>query len=160
MLGTQNRGISQAAADTSELETPFAGMGNTEPLQPGGRFCLSFGKAQRPKTPRSPSVLKRKIQPAFNSIGILGVGWHTFRHTVGAMLAEMGEHQLTIRDYLEAQQPSCHQQILTSDVKEKAFGTRKTGRGYYASRVLAESHGGPMKRKWRETGRLNFAYVP
>jgi integrase len=32
--------------------------------------------------------------------GVLGVGWHTFRHTVGTMLAEMGEHQITIRDYL------------------------------------------------------------
>ena len=29
-----------------------------------------------------------------------GVSWHTFRHMVGAILAEMGEHQLTIRDYL------------------------------------------------------------
>lgn len=29
-----------------------------------------------------------------------GVGGHTFRHTVGTMLADMGEHQLTIRDYL------------------------------------------------------------
>ena len=46
------------------------------------------------------AVLKRKIQPAFASVGILGVGWHTFRHTLGTMLAEMGEHQLTIRDYL------------------------------------------------------------
>src|SRR5712691_12572503 len=46
------------------------------------------------------AVLKRKIQPAFTAIGITGVGWHTFRHTVGTMLAEMGEHQLTIRDYL------------------------------------------------------------
>jgi integrase len=46
------------------------------------------------------AVLKKKIQPAFASVGILGVGWHTFRHTVGTMLAEMGEHQLTIRDYL------------------------------------------------------------
>jgi integrase len=46
------------------------------------------------------SVLKKKIQPAFKSVGIDGVGWHTFRHTVGTMLAEMGEHQLTIRDYL------------------------------------------------------------
>jgi integrase len=42
----------------------------------------------------------RKIQPAFTKVGITGVGWHTFRHTVGTMLAEMGEHQLTIRDYL------------------------------------------------------------
>jgi integrase len=46
------------------------------------------------------AVLKRKIQPAFLAVGIRGVGWHTFRHTVGTMLAEMGEHQLTIRDYL------------------------------------------------------------
>ena len=46
------------------------------------------------------AVLKKKIQPAFKSVGILGVGWHTFRHTVGTMLADMGEHQLTIRDYL------------------------------------------------------------
>jgi integrase len=52
------------------------------------------------------SVLKKKIQPAFRRIGITGVGWHTFRHSVGTMLAEMGEHQLTIRDYLPAQQPS------------------------------------------------------
>jgi integrase len=46
------------------------------------------------------AVLKKKIQPAFARVGIIGVGWHTFRHTVGAMLAERGEHQLTIRDYL------------------------------------------------------------
>lgn len=46
------------------------------------------------------AVLKRKIQPAFMAAGVIGVGWHTFRHTVGTMLAEMGEHQLTIRDYL------------------------------------------------------------
>ena len=46
------------------------------------------------------SVLKKKIQPAFRRIGIPGVGWHTFRHTAGTMLAEMGQHQLTIRDYL------------------------------------------------------------
>ncbi|HET9184357.1 MAG TPA: site-specific integrase [Candidatus Angelobacter sp.] len=46
------------------------------------------------------AVLKRQIKPAFAKVGITGVGWHTFRHTVGTMLAEMGEHQLTIRDYL------------------------------------------------------------
>jgi len=46
------------------------------------------------------AVLRKKIQPAFAVIGITGVGWHTFRHTVGSMLAELGEHQLTIRDYL------------------------------------------------------------
>jgi len=46
------------------------------------------------------AVLKRKIRPVFEKLGVSGVGWHTFRHTVGTLLAEMGEHQLTIRDYL------------------------------------------------------------
>jgi integrase len=45
-------------------------------------------------------VLKKKIQPAFKKIGITGVSWHTLRHTVGTMPAEMGEHQLMIRDDL------------------------------------------------------------
>ena len=46
------------------------------------------------------AVLKRKIRPTFDKLGITGVGWHTFRHTVGTVLAELGEHQLTIRDCL------------------------------------------------------------
>src|ERR1700724_4527869 len=46
------------------------------------------------------AVLNRMIKPAFAKIGIAGVGWHTFRHSVGSILADMGEHQLTIRDYL------------------------------------------------------------
>ena len=45
-------------------------------------------------------MLNRKIKPAFVKLGITGVGWHTFRHSVGSILADMGEHQLTIRDYL------------------------------------------------------------
>ena len=32
------------------------------------------------------SVLKRKVKPAFDRIGIKGVGWHTFRHTVGTIV--------------------------------------------------------------------------
>jgi hypothetical protein len=35
-----------------------------------------------------------------NSLHFQPDSWHTFRHSVGTMLAEMGEHQLTIRDYL------------------------------------------------------------
>jgi hypothetical protein len=46
------------------------------------------------------SVSKKKIQPASGRIGVTGVGWHTFRHSVGTMLADMGEHQLMIREYL------------------------------------------------------------
>jgi len=44
--------------------------------------------------------LQRKIRPAFEKVGITGVGWHTFRHTAATVFAELGEHQLTIRGYL------------------------------------------------------------
>ena len=61
-------------------------------------FCSERLKGRKPLD--LAAVLQKKIQPAFEKLGISGVGWHTFRHTVGTMLAEMGEHQLTIRDYL------------------------------------------------------------
>ena len=68
------------------------------------------------------AVLKRKIKPAFAEFGIHGVGWHTFRHTVGSMLAEMGEHQLTIRDYLRHSNLSVTNKYLqaTSETKRPA----------------------------------------
>ncbi|MGZ4872359.1 MAG: hypothetical protein ACXV99_10720, partial [Candidatus Angelobacter sp.] len=61
------------------------------------------------------SVLKKKIQPAFRRIGITGVGWHTFRHTVGTMLAEMGEHQLMIRDLLAPRESARNQQVSSGN---------------------------------------------
>ena len=68
------------------------------------------------------AVLKRKIRPAFEKLGILGVGWHMFRHTVGTVLAELGEHQLTIRDYLRHSNLSVTNKYLqaASDTKRKA----------------------------------------
>jgi integrase len=65
-----------------------------------GNFVFPSERLKGSKPLDLASVLKKKIQPAFKKIGITGVGWHTFRHTVGTMLAEMGEHQLMIRDYL------------------------------------------------------------
>src|SRR6266446_8523960 len=65
-----------------------------------GDFVFASERLKGSKPLDLASVLKKKIQPAFRRIGITGVGWHTFRHTVGSMLAEMGEHQLMIRDYL------------------------------------------------------------
>jgi len=108
------------------------------------------------------SVLKRKIQPAFKSVGICGVGWHTFRHTVGTVLAEMGEHQLTIRDYLP-QQSSCHQQIPAGDIEDEAVGTGEVGRGDYASGgIPSETNSCPMivnGGKKEEVGTIS-AYRP
>jgi integrase len=70
-------------------------------------------------------VLQRKIQPAFRKIGITGVGWHTFRHTVGTMLAEMGEHQLTIRDYLRHSHLDVTNQYLQATSSSKRLAQEK-----------------------------------
>ena len=68
------------------------------------------------------AVLKRKIRPTFEKLGISRIGWHTFRHTVGTLLAEMGEHQLTIRDYLRHSNLSVTNKYLqaASNTKRKA----------------------------------------
>jgi integrase len=57
-------------------------------------------------------------------LGISGVGWHTFRHSVGSTLADMGEHQLTIRDYLRHSNLNVTNQYLqaTSNIKRLAQG--------------------------------------
>jgi len=71
------------------------------------------------------SVLKKKVQPAFKKIGIAGVGWHTFRHTVGTMLAEMDEHQLTIRDYLRHSNLHVTNKYLQATSKTKRLAQDK-----------------------------------
>src|SRR5439155_5769227 len=71
------------------------------------------------------SVLKKKIQRALRRIGITGVGWHTFRHTVGTMLAEMGEHQLTIRDYLRHSNLHVTNKYLQATSKTKRLAQDK-----------------------------------
>jgi len=68
------------------------------------------------------AVLKKMIRPAFEGLGLGRVGWHAFRHTVGTLLAEMGEHQLTIRDYLRHSNLSVTNKYLqaASNTKRKA----------------------------------------
>ena len=68
-------------------------------------------------------IQKRHIRPAGVTVGIDGdIGWHTFRHTVGTVLAELGEHQLTIRDYLRHSNLSVTNKYLqaASNTKRKA----------------------------------------
>ena len=55
------------------------------------------------------------------------MGWHTFRHTVGSMLAEMGEHQLTIRDYLRHSNLHVTNKYLQATTEEQAPGAREIG---------------------------------
>jgi integrase len=71
------------------------------------------------------AVLNRKIKPAFVKLGISGVGWHTFRHSVGSILAGMGEHQLTIRDYLRHSNLNVTNQYLQATSKTKRLAQGK-----------------------------------
>jgi hypothetical protein len=66
------------------------------------------------------------------------VGWHTFRHFVGSMLAEMGEHQLTIRDYLRHANLHVTNKYLQAASQTKTAGTREVGGGYSAFRAALE----------------------
>ena len=77
------------------------------------------------------AVLKRKIRPAFEKLGINGVGWHTFRHTVGTLLAEMGEHQLTIRDYLRHSNLS-----VTNKYLQAASNTKRNAQEKLVAAIL------------------------
>ncbi len=82
------------------------------------------------------AVLSRKIKPAFVKLGISGVGWHTFRHSVGSILAGMGEHQLTIHDYLRHSHLNVTNQILAGDFEHQASRPREAGRRDPAHGVL------------------------
>ena len=85
------------------------------------------------------SVLNRKIKPAFARIGITGVGWHTFRHTVGTMLAELGEHQLTIRDYLRHSHLNVTNQYLQATSKSKRLAQDKLVHAILPTGTLSQS---------------------
>ncbi len=63
-------------------------------------LCFSFPTLKRAEAARFGSRSEAQDPTGVLETCVRGVGWHTFRHAVGTMLAEMGEHQLTIRDYL------------------------------------------------------------
>jgi integrase len=90
-----------------------------------GDFVFSSYRHKGRKPLDLAAVLRKKIQPAFAVIGITGVGWHTFRHTVGSMLAEMGEHQLTIRDYLRHSNLHVTNKYLQATPESKRLAQRK-----------------------------------
>ncbi len=121
----KNGSVCKAVADASKPEALLAGVEVAKSLQQAGRLRIPFRKTAGSKPLRSASVLKKKIQPAFRRIGIRGVGWHTFRHSVGTMLAEMGEHQLTIRDYLRHSNLHVTNKYLQATSKTKRLAQDK-----------------------------------
>ena len=96
-----------------------------EPLQQAEDFVFPSERLQGTKSLDLASVFKKKIQPAFRRIGITGVGWHTLRHSVGTMLAEMGDYQLTIREYLRHSNLQVTNKYLQATAKTKRLAQDK-----------------------------------
>jgi integrase len=96
----QDRGVGKTAANARRLERCVARVEIAEPLHTARGFRLRVFSLQRTEAARSCRCSETEDSAGFRQTRHYGVGWHTFRHTVGTMLAEMGEHQLTIRDYL------------------------------------------------------------
>lgn len=71
------------------------------------------------------AVLNRSIKPVFAKLGIRSIGWHTFRHSAGSILADMGEHQLTIRDYLRHSNLNVTNQYLQATSNTKRLAQEK-----------------------------------
>jgi len=88
----------KTSADASCTEDRPRRVEIANQVLPAYRLCVSFGPQEGTEATRPGAVLTKVIQPAFAKFGIHGAGWHTFRHTVGTLLAGRGEHQLTIRE--------------------------------------------------------------
>ena len=104
------------------------------------------------------AVLKKKIQPAFERIGVSGVGWHTFRHTVGSMLAEMGEHQLTIRDYLRHSNLHVTNKYLQATSKTKRLAHDKLVDALLACGLVAQTEANPIGDVMRRIRHVESAF--
>src|SRR5229473_2038694 len=97
------------------------------------------------------------LASAFKKIGITGVGWHTFRHTVGTMLAEMGEHQLTIRDYLRHSNLHVTNKYLQATSKTKRLAHDKLVDAFLPAGLLPKSKPGPIGDAKQRIRNLEFA---
>ncbi len=109
-----------------------------------GDFVVASERLKGSKPLDLASVLKKKIQPAFRRIGITGVGWHTFRHTVGSMFAEMGEHQLMIRDYLRHANLHVTNKYLQATTTSKRLVQEKLVDAILPGGVLSASKSTPV----------------
>jgi hypothetical protein len=74
------------------------------------------------------AVLKKKIQSPFARVGIIGVGWHTFRRTVWDDAGRDGRTSTHDQGLLTSQQSPCDEQVSSGDTGAEAPGARKIGR--------------------------------
>jgi integrase len=83
------------------------------------------------------AVLKRKIRPTFDKLGITEVGWHTFRHTVGTVLAEFGRASVDDPRLLASLESQRDQQVFTSGIEYEEKRPSQTGCGHSSSAFAA-----------------------
>jgi len=115
-------GFGAAVADASCARGWPTGVEIPRSLQPAGGLRLGLGEAEGPQAPRLIVKAEEEDPARVRAYRYSGVGWHTFRHMVGTMLAEMGQHQFTIRDYLRHSNLHVTNKYLqaTSSVKRPA----------------------------------------
>jgi integrase len=121
----KNGSVCKTVADASKPEAFLAGMVIAKPLQQTGRFRIPFRKTARQQAVRSSFSVKEEASARIQTNWYHGCGWHTFRHSVGSMLAEMGEHQLTIRDYLRHSNLHVTNKYLQATSKTKRLAQDK-----------------------------------
>ena len=117
--------INPKRPDPSGAEEYSAGMENPEPYKAETDFMFPSLRREVQRPLDLAAVLNRRIKPAFAKLGITDVRWHTFRHSVGTILADMGEHQLTIRDYLRHSNLNVANQYLQTTSKTKRLAQEK-----------------------------------
>lgn len=107
------------------LKNASAGVEVANALQQGDRFCVSVHSSEGTEATRSKLGVEAENQTCVCEARNRRRGWHTFRHTVGTLLADMGEHQLTIRDYLRHSNLSVTNKYLQATSKTKRLAQEK-----------------------------------
>jgi len=137
--GDEDGSVGKTFADASPTEKRPSGVARPKLVRNRNRLCVSVGAQQGRKPLDLGAVLNRMIKPAFAKLGIAGAGWHTFRHSVGSRLADMGEHQLTIRDYLRHSNLNVTNQYLQAASKTKRLAHDKLVDAILPSGLLSAS---------------------
>src|SRR3984957_4920785 len=117
--------VGKVIADASESEASLAGVEIAKSLQPAGRFRLSFRKTEGKETARLGFGVEEEDPAGVQEDRHHRHSLHNFRHTVGTLLAEMGEHQLMIRDYLRHSDLHVTNKYLQATTKSKRLAQGK-----------------------------------
>jgi hypothetical protein len=126
--------------EASKPETLLARVEIANPLQQAGRFRFPFRKIARRQAVGSGFSVKEKdsacIQTNWNHWG----GLAHFSALVGTMLAEMGEHQLMIRDYLRHSNLHVTNKYLQATSKTKGLAQDKLVDAILSTGILPKTN--------------------